>query len=102
LVLAGWLWADPLWLKAYLIFLPMMMLHWRCNQDACVLTNLEYFIAHDPHERPSVANQEPFVGHLLHTIYRRPVSRKTTESWSYGIVMVAWLLGLMQLLRAGG
>lgn len=101
-VLTGWLHADISWLKAYAVLLPLMVIHWRFNDDACILTNLEYWLTHDPATRPNVRDQEPFIGKLLTRLYGGPVTLLTIQIWAHAMVILVWLLGLAHLQQLGG
>ena len=41
-------WANPArgGLLAYLIFLPLMVLHWKLNRDTCILNSIENWLRH--------------------------------------------------------
>lgn len=101
-VLGGWAFNHPLWLKAYALFIPLMVIQWRFNHDACILTNLEFWITHEEHVRPHPRDQDPFIGRMLAKLYGRPVSFATTQAWAHGIAMLVWLLGLGHLTLLGG
>ena len=96
-VLLGWVHANTAWLRAYIIFLPFLAIHWRLNENACILTNLEYWLEHEYQKRPKIRDQEPFVGRILQRIYGRKVTFRTTQFWSHGMLTLAWLLGCAHL-----
>lgn len=100
-VLGGWAVANTLWLKCYAIFIPLMLIQWRLNHDACILTNIEFWITHETPHRPHPRDQEPFIGRILSPLYGEPVSFRTTQIWAHGVAMLVWLLAIGHLVLLG-
>ena len=96
-VLLGWLPEDVSWLLSYIVLLPLIAIQWRLNDNSCILTNLEYWLAHESQDRPKSRRQEPFIGRILEKIYRRKVTFRTTQFWSHGLLTLAWFLGFVHL-----
>ena len=94
-VLLGWISNNRVWLASYLVLLPLIAIHWRFNDNACILTNLEYWLAHESQNRPQIRDQEPFVGRILEKIYGQKVTFWTTQIYSHGILTLAWFLGFV-------
>ncbi len=101
-VMGGWSVSNTTWLKGYTLFIPLMILQWRLNHDACILTNLEFWLTHEDHVRPHPRNQTPFIGRILERLHGRPVSFSTVQVWAHGVAMLVWLLGVAHLKFLGG
>ena len=39
--LVGWLATSEAWLLAYLIYVPLMVIHWSFNENSCIVNNIE-------------------------------------------------------------
>jgi hypothetical protein len=98
-VILGWIWGARAWLIAYLIFLPLMALHWKLNRDACILNNLENWLRHRRWRAPETNREE---GAWLLTLVGdvtgiRP-TRGLMDAIIYGATGLFWLLGLAHFL----
>ena len=96
----GWAWPGRGWLDVYLIFLPLMFLHWKLNRGACILNNLENWLRHR-RWRARDANREE--GAWLRTLLADTTGIQLTparmDAVIYGAMVLFWLLGLAR--RAG-
>ena len=99
LVVLGWIWPQRGWLIAYLIFLPLMVLHWKLNRDACMLNNLENWLRFRSWRAPEANREE---GAWLRTLLADAVGIKLTEvhmnGLIYGAVLLLWGLGWARFL----
>jgi hypothetical protein len=98
-VVLGWIWPQRGWLIAYLIFLPLMVLHWKLNRDACILNNLENWLRFRSWRAPETNPEE---GAWLRTLLADAVGIKLTaarmDGLIYGAVLVFWGLGWARFL----
>ena len=94
-VVLGWVWPGRAWLLFYLIFLPLMFLHWKLNRGACILNNLENWLRHR-RWRAGEANREE--GAWLRTLLADTTGIRLTQARMdgviYGAMAIFWLLGL--------
>lgn len=65
--LTGWMAGTTQWLMVYLIFVPIMVVHWRFNDNSCIINNIETLLVtgkwrneHNPEE-----------GGFVHTAFLR-------------------------------
>lgn len=99
LVILGWTLPGRRWLGGYLIFLPLMFVHWKLNRDACVLNNLENWLRHR-RWRASGANREEgaWLRTLLADTTGIALTRARMDAVIYGAISLFWLLGLAHFL----
>ena len=94
-VALGWIWPDRGWLAFYLIFLPLMILHWKLNRGACILNNLENWLRHRRWRAPQTNREE---GAWLRTLLADSTGIALTPARMDGVIYAAmalfWLLGL--------
>jgi hypothetical protein len=99
-VVFGWALPGRSWLLGYLIFLPLMFLHWKLNDGACILNNLENWLRHRRWRAPQANREE---GAWLRTLLADTTGIALTparmDTVIYGAMAVFWLLGLAH--RAG-
>ena len=99
-VIAGWMIPGRHWLGFYLLFLPLMVLHWKLNRDACVLNNLENWLRHRRWRAPETNREEgAWLRTLLADATGLHLSSAQMNAVIYGAVAVFWLLGLAHILR---
>lgn len=99
LVILGWALPGRAWLGGYLVFLPLMFVHWKLNRDACVLNNLENWLRHR-RWRASGANREEgaWLRTLLADATGIALTRARMDTVIYGAISLFWLLGLAHFL----
>jgi hypothetical protein len=100
-VLFGWIVEDRVLLLIHAALIPPMVVHWRFNRNRCIFSNIENWLKYDSTCRPPVDAHEPFIGHILGKLYRRPVSFRETQIWAHLLAVSAWLLGLYRLQSTG-
>ena len=100
-VVLGWLLPLHGWLIFYLIFLPVMFLHWKLNRDACVLNNLENWLRHRRWRAPESNREE---GAWLRTLLADATgitwTRARMDRVIYGVMSLLWLVALARLFHA--
>ena len=98
-VTLGWVLPVRSWLIGYLIFLPLMFLHWKFNRDACVLNNLENWLRSRRWRLPETNREE---GAWLRTLVADAtgiaLTRGRMDAIIYGAMTLFWFLGLARLL----
>src|SRR3984885_14808830 len=98
-IVLGWAWPEPHWLIAYLIFLPLMVIHWKLNRDACILNNLENWLRHRRWRAPATNREEgAWLRTLLGDVTGIRLSRGLMDTIIYGAMGLFWLLGLAHFL----
>jgi len=98
-VVLGWAWPGRDWLVFYLVFLPLMFLHWKLNRGACILSNLENWLRHRRWRMPQINREE---GAWLRTLLADTTGIRLTQARMdaliYGAMAAFWLLGLAHLM----
>ena len=93
IVILGWAVPDRAWLIFYLVFLPLMVLHWKINRDACILSNLENWLRHRRWRMPQSNREE---GAWLRTLLADTIGIALTSARMnaviYGAVALFWVL----------
>lgn len=94
-VITGWLspWREALWLHVF--FVPMMIAHWKTNEDRCVLTEMEArFRSYDYKEE---VQEGQFLKEIMHKLFGRVPSEETMTKITYGVLAIAWTLSVLRL-----
>jgi hypothetical protein len=100
LVISGWMIPGRWWLAFYLAFLPLMVLHWKLNRDACLLNNLENWLRHRRWRAPEANREEgAWLRTLLADTTGLKLSRARMDAVIYGAVALFWLLGAAHALK---
>jgi hypothetical protein len=100
MVILGWLVPARAWLAFYLIFLPLMVLHWRLNRGACVLNNLENWLRHRRWRAPEQNREEgAWLRTLLGDVTGIRLTRAAMDTIIYGAMVLFWLLALARVFR---
>lgn len=105
-VLTGWLLPWPAALIAHLIIVPGLIVHWRTNENRCILTELEERFKGEPSplkKSSEVAHQEAAEeGQFLKAAWAKVYGKKPTDELmsriTYGTMIIVWLLSLLRLL----
>jgi hypothetical protein len=100
MVISGWAFPGRGWLAFYLVFLPLMVLHWKLNRDACVLNNLENWLRHRRWRAPETNREEgAWLRTLLADATGLVLSRARMDAVIYGAVSLFWFLGAAHALK---
>jgi len=91
----GWALPSRPWLLFYLIFLPLVVLHWRLNRGACLLNNLENWLRYRRWRAPA---ENPEEGAWLRTLLSSStgiaLSPSAMDRLIYGAMALLWLLAV--------
>ena len=91
-ILIGW--ALPAGVGFYLVFLPLMVLHWRLNQNSCALNNLESLIRSGRWRDPRNVEEGAWLKALIRAAIGVDLSVQQTDLISYVLLVGLWGLGL--------
>lgn len=92
----GWLSPSEGWLIFYLVFVPIMVLHWRFNDNSCFINNIETWLLTGKWRN----EQNPEEGGFFHTTLLRvlgwapPV--KVMDQLIYTMMAVFWIAGYVR------
>jgi hypothetical protein len=94
-VVLGWIVRARIWLLFYLIFLPVMVLHWKLNRGACILNNLENWFRLRRWRAPETNREEgAWLRTLLSDATGIALSRGQMDAVIYGAMGLFWILAL--------
>jgi hypothetical protein len=102
-IVAGWLVPARGVLMAYLLFLPLVMLHWKLNQDACVLNNIESWLRYRRWRAPEKnAEEGAWLRTLIASLSGIALSRRAMDVVIYSAMTLFWVLAIVHFLRFQG
>lgn len=95
-VLFGFLFHSRSVLIFHLVFLPILILHWRTNAGVCYITQLQNKI------EPNVKSKEELKGGFSEAIITKLTGHKPAPAQLkkiiYGLMIVSWMLSLAKVL----
>lgn len=93
----AWVWPDPTWLTAHLIFLPAMVAHWPFNRNVCVLNNLESWLRTGQWWNPNDPDQGGWVAGVAERMLGRPLPSGLVCLLPYLLLGASWTLSYLHL-----
>lgn len=75
----------------YIILIPIILLHWIFNDDACCLTLIEQKFKKNK-------NKNTFMEKLISPIYKFPNNNTSLSKFSYIILIILWLISLINII----
>jgi len=87
-ILLGWAVAPGL--TVYLVFLPLMGLHWPLNRGSCVLNNCESFIRSGRWRDPANREEGAWLRCLVSDLSGLALSARQIDAISYGLLALLW------------
>lgn len=90
-VLSGW--AFRFGLAIYLIFVPMMVLHWQFNRATCILNNLESFLRDGHWRDPGNREEGAWLHCLIVDVTGIGLSQAMADRLIYTLLVFLWGLG---------
>jgi hypothetical protein len=98
-IVGGWALPQREWLVFYLVFLPLVVVHWKLNRGACILNNIENRLRHGCWRAPDKNAEE---GAWFRTLIQRltgvAFSRAIMDAIIYAAMGVFWALAWGRLL----
>ena len=102
-IVAGWLLPLRGALIAYLAFLPLVMLHWKLNQGACVLNNIESWLRHGRWRAPEKnAEEGAWLRTLIASLTGIALTRTVMDAVIYAAMALFWVLALAHFFHFQG
>jgi hypothetical protein len=102
-IMLGWLIPSRGVLIFYLFFLPGVILHWKLNDNACALNNLESWLRYRRWRAPE---RNPEEGAWLRTLIRSltgiVLTRARMDVIIYAVMGLCWALAWRHLLQFQG
>lgn len=97
-VIFGWLLPPGPWLYSHLVFLPLMMIHWKTNDDRCILTVLEAGLRQKVSTGDRAAEGPPFVASLIASVTGKTPPENLLNRFIYTLVFTSFGLTIGRLL----
>ena len=94
-VLIGWLFNNKIILISHLVFIPIMLLHWKLNNNTCFLTNLENSLK-DKNSKEE-KTEGVFVKSILSICFNTVPSDEKLRLLIYLTISLAWIVSLVKL-----
>ena len=90
-ILIGWALPRPL---VYVVFLPLMVLHWPLNRNTCILNNLETLVRTGRWRDARNWEEGAWLRLLIKSVLGFEFSPRQIDVLTYSLLMVLWGLGL--------
>lgn len=102
-IVLGWALNGRAGLVAYLVFLPATVLHWRLNDGACALNNLENWLRYRRWRAPEHNPEEgAWLRTLLTNLTGIALTKRSMDTIIYAAMTLLWGLGWWHLLGFQG
>jgi hypothetical protein len=98
-IVVGWLLPSKPALLFYVVFLPAVALQWRLNKDSCILNNVESLIRTGQWRDPTNREEGAWLLTLARETLGLPVTAWQVDIFTYAVLLLLWILGLVHLLR---
>jgi hypothetical protein len=90
-ILIGW--ALP-GVTFYIVFVPVMVLHWPLNRNTCVINNFESLIRTGRWRNPDNVEEGAWLRILIKSVTGLDFTVRQTDLMSYGLLALLWGLGV--------
>ena len=96
-VLTAWLWpwATALW--AHAIFVPLMLLHWKTNENRCVLSELETKFKSPEGGAIARAEESQFIKTVWSSVFGTHPPERVMDKINYIACGVVWTITVLRL-----
>lgn len=81
----------------YIITFPIVYIHWKLNNNYCILTQLEYMIDNKPYP-PTIDKNHPFIKSIFDELNIKISSSELHNTILYGY-NILWLIGIIRYFR---
>lgn len=95
-VLFGWLIGISEVLIIHIVFIPLMIIQWRFNNDTCVLTNVENSLREGQVEKEQ--QQGKFIKSLLAKVFDPLPADEVIKTWLYRVLWTSMMISLARVL----
>lgn len=90
-ILTGWLASSVQWLMVYLVFVPIIVIHWRLNDNSCIINNIETLLVTGKWRNEN----NPEEGGFVHTTFLKVLGwappARVFDHLIYVLMVVLWL-----------
>jgi hypothetical protein len=94
---SGWLSPNEGWLIVYLVFVPIMVIHWRFNDNSCILNNIETWLLTGKWRNKHNPEEGGFVHTTLLRVLGWAPSARVMDQVIYGLMAAVWIVGYVRL-----
>ena len=81
----------------HLIFLPILVLHWKTNEGVCYLTQVEHKINGKRPEK--IELQGGFTENLFKKLFRRQPTKAFLQNLTYSIMALSWMTSIIKYIN---
>jgi hypothetical protein len=92
-VMLGWAAPSQSARILHLLLIPILILHWKTNNDTCILTSFEARIRGE-----ELPEEGGFIRSLLERLTTREIPEASLRAGIYGCMATAWIIGAARLL----
>jgi hypothetical protein len=105
-VLTAWMWPWPAAWWLHIVFVPLMIIHWRTNRNRCFLSQLEerFRLKETTENGPitrAITEVEVEESHFIRSVIKKFFGVSPTiamvEWINYGVMSIAWLGSAIRL-----
>lgn len=89
-------WALP-YVTFYVVFVPVMVLHWPLNRNTCVINNIESLIRTGRWRNPGNTEEGAWLRVLIKSGTGIDLTVRQTDRISYALLALLWGLGVWHL-----
>jgi hypothetical protein len=79
----------------HVVFVPLMVLHWRLNDDICILTDAELWLRGET--RDDIGEGRYFVSRISEFFLSEPFTEETSDKVARGVTWVVWAISVIRL-----
>ena len=94
LVVGGWAVPFHGFLLFYLVFVPLMAIHWQVNRNSCVLNNIESFLRYGTWRSERNTEEGAWLLTLIRNVTGIALKPWHTDLLTYGVLAALWLAAL--------
>lgn len=88
--LVGWLATSEPWLLVYLIYVPLMVIHWSFNENSCIVSNFETYLLTGKWRNEHNPEEGAFVRTALLRVFGRAPPEKAFDVFIRVLMIATW------------
>lgn len=90
-ILTGWLASSVQWLMVYLVFVPIIVIHWRLNDNSCIINNIETLLVTGKWRNENNPEEGGFVHATFLKVLGWAPPARVFDQLIYVLMVVLWL-----------
>lgn len=89
-ILTGWMVASAQWLGVYLVLVPIIVIHWRLNDNSCIINNIETLLITGKWRNESNPEEGGFVHTSFLKVFGWAPPARVFDQLIYVLMSVFW------------